>query len=226
MFRYKLPLFLLACGSTLCSCMLVGPATGTASAQTEFASAAPGLASASQPLLLEIPLADSAEQPDASANGSPRHPKPALGSFTLGWTTLYADEGAGEREDINGPFFRPSFNIPKGFSVFFDSTNYYGRNRNGSLNGHGFTFGAGHDLFDTKHVKPAFFAEAGVVRTSNAGSIVDQFAFASGLSFTIPLNRHVDLALTPAEWVFLYPKGDPRNDYNAKVGLSFPFGHR
>jgi hypothetical protein len=65
-----------------------------------------------------------------------------------------------------------------------------------------------------------------VVRTSNAGSIVDQFAFASGLSLTISLNRHVDLALTPAEWVFLYPNGDPRNDYNAKVGLSFPFGHR
>jgi hypothetical protein len=27
-------------------------------------------------------------------------------------------------------------------------------------------------------------------------------------------------------WIFLYPKGDPRNDFNAKVGLSFPIGKR
>jgi hypothetical protein len=153
-------------------------------------------------------------------------PKTPLGTFTLGWTTLYADEGAGEREDINGPFFRPAINVGKGFSVFFDSTNYYGRNRKGSLNGHGFTFGTGRNVFAMKHVKPSIFAEAGVVRTSNAGSIVDQFAFASGFNLTIPLNRYVNLAVTPAEWVFLYPQGDPRNDFNAKVGLSFPFGHR
>jgi hypothetical protein len=174
--------------------------------------------SSSQPYLFDL------NTPSPPQSGL--KPKPALGALTIGWTTLYADEGAGEREDINGPFFRPSFNIPKGFSVFFDSTNYYGRNRNGSLNGHGFTFGAGHNIFATRHVKPSFFAEAGVVRTSNAGSVVDQFAFASGLGLTIPINRHIDLALTPAEWVFLYPKGDPRNAYNAKVGLSFPFGHR
>lgn len=153
-------------------------------------------------------------------------PKPALGSITTGWTYLYADQGAGERESINGWFLRPAFNVGKGFSVFFDSTNYYGANRKGSLNGHGYTFGFGHNVFATPHLKPAIFTEAGDVRTSNAGSVVNQFAYAAGVSLTIPLNKHIDLALTPAEYVFLYPKGDPRNDYNAKVGFSFPFGHR
>jgi hypothetical protein len=153
-------------------------------------------------------------------------PKPALGSITTGWTYLYAAQGAGERESINGWFLRPSINVGRGFSVFFDSTNYYGANRKGSLNGHGYTFGVGHDVFARRHLKPAIFTEAGDVRTSNAGSIVNQFAFAAGFSLTIPLNKHIDLALTPAEYVFLYPKSDPRNDYNAKVGFSFPFGHR
>jgi hypothetical protein len=36
----------------------------------------------------------------------------------------------------------------------------------------------------------------------------------------------VSLAVTPAEYIFLYPKGDWRNDYNARIGLSFSLGHR
>lgn len=152
--------------------------------------------------------------------------RPALGSFTAGWTYLYADQGAGERESINGWFLRPSINVGKGFNLFLSNTNYYGANRKGSLNSHALTVGVGHSIFVTRHVKPSIFAESGDVRSSNAGNIVHQFAFATGFGLTIPLNKHVDLSLTPAEYVFLYPKGDPRNDYNAKVGFSFPFGHR
>jgi len=154
------------------------------------------------------------------------NPDRPLGSIAAGWTYLYADQGAGERESINGWFLRPSVNVGKGFNLFFSNTNYYGANRKGSLNGHGYTLGVGHTIFATPHVKPSVFAESGVVRSSNAGSIVNQFAFATGFGLTIPLNKHVDLSLTPAEYVFLYPKGDPRNDFNAKVGFSFPFGHR
>jgi hypothetical protein len=164
---------------------------------------------------------------DAAAQPAPaKKAKPSLGSITTGWTYLYADEGAGERESINGWFLRPSFDVGKGYSVFFDSTNYYGTNRKGSLNGHGFTFGFGHNAFTLRHAKIGIFTEAGDVRSSNAGSIVNQFAYAAGFSVTVPIDKHVSLALTPAEYVFLYPKGDPRNLYNAKVGLSFPFGHR
>ena len=154
------------------------------------------------------------------------NPKRPLGSFAAGWTYLYADEGAGERESINGWFLRPSVNVGKGFNLFLSNTNYYGANRKGSLNSHALTLGVGHTLFATPHVKPSLFAESGDVRSSNAGSIVNQFAFATGFGLTIPLSKHVDLALTPAEYVFLYPKGDPRNDFNAKVGFSFPFGRR
>jgi hypothetical protein len=68
--------------------------------------------------------------------------------------------------------------------------------------------------------------EAGDVRASSAGTITHQFAFNTGFSLSIPINRRVDFIVTPAEYIFLYPNGDPRNDYNAKLGLSFPFGHR
>jgi hypothetical protein len=42
----------------------------------------------------------------------------------------------------------------------------------------------------------------------------------------VPITRWVSLSVTPAEYIFLYPKGDPRNDFNAKIGFTFPIGKR
>lgn|GEM_PF-2950491 len=148
--------------------------------------------------------------------------KPARGAIAVGWTYLYADVGAGERANINGWFARPSWNLPRYFSLFADFTNYYGATKKGSLNSHGFTFGLQKTLFAKAKIRPGIFAEAGDVRTSNAG-VTNQFAFNAGFNLIIPMSKHFALAATPAEWVFLYPKGDPRNDYNAKAGVSFSF---
>jgi hypothetical protein len=141
----------------------------------------------------------------------------------MGCTYLWAEQGAGERTSLNGWFARPSFNVGKGYSVFADFTNYYGANKKGSVNSHGFTFGIGKQFFAQALVKPSAFAEAGDVRASNAGKIVHQFAFAAGGNLEIPFSKHVSLIVTPAEWIFLYPEGDPRNDFNAKAGISIPF---
>lgn len=153
-------------------------------------------------------------------------PKSPIATLTVGWTYLYADQGMGERSNLNGWFVRPSLTIAKGLSGFADFTNYYGANHKGSINSHGFTFGVSKEVFSTPKFKPSVFAEAGDVRSSNAGSIVNQFAFAAGGSFAIPIRRWVSLAITPAEWIFLYPKGDARDDFNSKLGFSFPIGKR
>jgi hypothetical protein len=150
-------------------------------------------------------------------------PKPALANLGIGWTYLYADQGAGERESLNGWYARPSVNLGKGYSLFVDFTNYYGKNKKGAVNSHGFTMGLAKQVFATKRVKPSVFAESGDVRVSNAGTIVNQFGFNVGFSLVFPISRRVAFTMTPAEWIFLYPKGDPRNDYNAKVGVSFGF---
>jgi hypothetical protein len=173
---------------------------------------------------IAVPLSLPA-QPDAAAAGSP-HIKPRLGAIATGWTYLWADQGGGERANLNGWYLRPSFNLARGYSLFANSTNYYGANHKGSVNSHGFTFGLGKQFFRSARIRPSVFAEVGDVRASNAGVITHQFIFAAGCGLAVPLNRHVDLVLTPAQYVFLYPHGDPRHVYNAKVGLSFPFGHR
>jgi hypothetical protein len=64
------------------------------------------------------------------------------------------------------------------------------------------------------------------VRASSAGKITNQLAVAAGASFSFPLAKWVSLAVTPAEYIFRYPEGDWRNDFNSKMGLSFPIGRR
>ena len=149
-----------------------------------------------------------------------------LVTVTAGWTYLDADQGGGQRTNLNGWFARPAVNIAKGYAAFADFTNYYGLNKKGSINSHGYTFGVSKSIFSRPKIKPTVFAEIGDVRSSNAGTIVNQFAFATGASFAFPIRRWVSLAVTPAEWVLLYPHGLPRNDFNSKIGLSFPFGRR
>jgi hypothetical protein len=149
-------------------------------------------------------------------------PKEPLGAVGFGWTYLYADVSAGERANLNGWYARPSLNLPRHFSVFADFTNYYGVTKKGSLNSHGITFGLQKTLFPHAKIRPGVFAEAGDVRTSNA-AITNQFAFNAGLNLTVPINKHFALTTTPAEWVFLYPNADPRDDFNAKAGISLNF---
>lgn len=157
-------------------------------------------------------------KPEAHKSGS-------IADLGVGWTYIYADVGAGERESINGWYVRPSVNIPHHLSIFADFTNYYGTTKKGSLNSHGDTVGLAYQYLRLRKVKSSVFGETGVVRTSN-GTVVNQFAFNAGFNLAFPLGKGVSFTMTPAEWIFLYPKGDPRNDYNAKVGVSFAFGHR
>jgi hypothetical protein len=154
-----------------------------------------------------------------SQNAQPKSP---IGAVGFGWTYLYADVGAGERANLNGWYARPSLNLPHHLSLFADFTNYYGVTKKGALNSHGFTFGMQKTLFPKEKIRPGVFAEAGDVRSSNAG-VTNQFAFNAGFNLSIPVNKHFALTTTPAEWVFLYPKGDPRNDFNAKAGVSLNF---
>jgi hypothetical protein len=169
-------------------------------------------------LSLEAPQTIHAQETNAKSG--------PLGAIGVGWTYLWADQGAGERVSLNGWYVRPSFNVGKGYSVFANSTNYYGANKRGSINSHGFTFGVAKQFFTERRVRPSIFAEAGDVRSSNAGRIVNQFVFASGASLQIPVSKHLSLTATPAEWVFRYPNSNPRNDFNAKAGISIPFGKR
>ena len=176
-------------------------------------------------ILLACALAGGAPPAPAQQPGSKPAGKPPLATFTTGWTYLWADQGNRYRSNLNGWFIRPTVNLPHGYSIFFSNTNYYGKNAKGSVNSHGFTWGVSKGVFTHPKFKPTVFAEAGDVRASSAGTITNELLVAGGVGLSIPIKRWVSLAVTPAEYIFLYPHSDWRNDYNGKVGLSFPIGH-
>ncbi len=168
-------------------------------------------------LLLLLTLAASA------LPGSAQERKP-IASLTVAYTYLYADQG-GYRINLSGWNARPAVPIGRGYSIFFSTANYYGGNHKGSLNSHSFTLGLAKSVFATPHFKPILFLESGDVRSSNAGAITHQALVATGAAVTIPLRPWVSLMVLPAEYVFLYPHADWRNDINSKFGLTFPIGH-
>ena len=148
-----------------------------------------------------------------------------IASLTIAYTYLWADQG-GYRINLSGWNVRPAVPLGRGYTMFFSSTNYYGANHKGSLNAHGYTLGLAKSVFASRHFKPAIFLESGDVRASSAGTITNEALVATGAAVNIPLRPWVSLMVLPAEYVFLYPHADWRNDYNAKVGLTFPIGHR
>lgn len=159
----------------------------------------------------------------ATAQESPQ--KQPIASLTVAYTYLYADQG-GYRVNLSGWNVRPAVTLGRGYTAFFSSTNYYGVNRKGSLNAHGYTLGLAKSVFATRHFKPAIFVESGDVRASSGGTITNEALVATGAAVSIPLRPWVSLMVLPAEYVFLYPHADWRNDLNAKVGLTFAIGHR
>ncbi len=110
--------------------------------------------------------------------------------------------------------------------MYLDASNYYGKNSKGSINLHTYSLGVSKEVFAKPKLKPALFLQMGDSRNSNAGTIVNAYALLTGINLTTPLRPWVSLSIIPAEYVFTYPNGDPRNSYNAKVSLVFPVGHK
>jgi hypothetical protein len=145
------------------------------------------------------------------------------GDVSVGYTYLFANQGGGEWVNENGWFARPSYNLPKSYAVFLDFTNYNAANMKGSLNSHAFNAGISKTILRGNVIKPSVFAEGGDLRVSNAGTITNSFQFLTGIGLQLPITKRWSLKLTPAEYILVDSPSGPRNDFNAKTGISLPF---
>ena len=202
------------CGASFAQSLPAGgPSAGTLSATAEVSSSSASEASSD----------GAAEQRATSTKPAPA---PPIGTISTGWAYLYADQGTGTHSNLNGWLIKPTYNLPQGWAVYLDASNYYGKNAKGSINLHTYSLGVSKEVFAKPKLKPALFLQMGDSRNSNAGTIVNAYALLTGINLTTPLRSWVSLSIIPAEYVFTYPDGDPRNSYNAKVSLVFPVGHR
>ena len=182
-----------------------------------------------RPVAIAAAVQDSSELHaalDADQATPPPKPAPPIATLSTGYAYLYADQGNGTHVHLNGWLVKPTYNLPDGWAVYLDASNYYGKNPKGSINLHTYSLGVSKELFPKPKLKPALFLQMGDSRNSNAGKVVNAYALLTGINFTTPLRPWVSLSVIPAEYVFTYPDHDPRNSFNAKVSLVFPIGHR
>ena len=186
------------------------------------------------PLLAGVPSTLAAQQTaetylaqDTAAGASQPAKKPVpIATLAVGYAYLFADQGMGDHRNLNGWLVKPTFNIADGWAAYFDASNYYGKNSKGSINLHTYSVGVSKEVFAKPKLKPALFLQMGDSRNSNAGKIVNAYALLTGINLTTPLTKWMSLSVIPAEYVFTYPDGDPRNSFNAKVSLVFPIGKK
>ena len=157
---------------------------------------------------------------------APEKPATPIGSLSVGYAYLWADQGVGYHSNLNGWLVKPTINIANGWAAYIDASNYYGKNRKGSINLHTYSLGVSREVFAKPKLKPSLFLQMGDSRNSNAGSVVNAYALLTGVNFVTPLRKWVSLSVIPAEYVFTYPDGDPRNSFNAKFALVFPVGKK
>ena len=166
------------------------------------------------------------EDAEQSGGSAAAKPAPPIGTLATGYAYLFADQGNGTHVHLNGWLVKPTYNLPAGWAVYLDASNYYGKNPKGSINLHTYSVGVSKEIFSKPKLKPSLFLQMGDSRNSNAGAVVNAYALLTGINFTTPLRPWVSLSIIPAEYVFTYPAGDPRNSFNAKVALAFPVGHK
>ena len=74
-------------------------------------------------------------------------------------------------------------------------------------------------------ISPFGFADGGVVRNSNDGTVNFAPALAVGGGFAIRLTKHVGLLFIPGEYIKTWPPTGPNNTLNnftARFGITLP----
>src|ERR1700712_1472559 len=92
----------------------------------------------------------------AGAQSVPAPTKP-IGSISAGYAYLWADQGGGDHRSLNGWLIKPTYNLPQGWAVYLDASNYYGSNAKGRVNAHTYSAGVSKIVFPTPKLKPALF---------------------------------------------------------------------
>ena len=107
-------------------------------------------------------------------------------------------------------------------SFIEDNTTSYNTGYNAHENIHSFLAGPQVTLFPKKKLSLSFFADAGKVRDSKAGTVTSVPVWATGPVLTYKLNKHFGLLWVPGEYVRSYQPDGPLNNFTSRFGIVIP----
>jgi hypothetical protein len=153
-------------------------------------------------------------------------PKAPIGALSLGYLYIASEEAPGTWQyHLHGFFAIPQINVNHWLSFNGDFTSSYNTSAGAHENVQARLGGLVFTAKSSAKVSPFGFADAGVVRDSNDGTVNFAPAFAMGGGFAIKLTRRVGLLFIPGEYIKTWPPTGPNNTLNnftARFGITLP----
>jgi hypothetical protein len=152
--------------------------------------------------------------------------KAPIGALSLGYIYIASEEAPGTWQyHLHGFFVIPQINVNHWLSFNGDFTSSYNTSAGAHQNVQARLGGLVFTAKSSAKISPFGFADAGVVRDSNAGTVNFAPALAVGGGFAIKLTRRVGLLLIPGEYITTWPPTGPKNTLNnftARFGITLP----
>jgi hypothetical protein len=153
-------------------------------------------------------------------------PKAPIGAVTFGYIYIASEEFPGTWQyHLQGFFGIPQVNINHWFGFNGDFTESYNTSAGAHQNVQARLGGMIFTAKSSAKISPFGFADAGLTRNSNDGTVNSSPTLALGGGFAIKLTKRVGLLFIPGEYLKTWPPTGPNNTLNsftARFGVTLP----
>jgi hypothetical protein len=153
-------------------------------------------------------------------------PRAPIGAVSFGYIYLASEDSPGAwRYHFQGFFGIPQVNVNHWLGFNGDFTQSYNTSAGAHQNVQARLGGIVFTAKSSARISPFGFADAGVVRNSNAGTVNSSPALALGGGFSMKLTKRVALLFIPGEFIKTWPPTGPNNtlnNFSARFGITLP----
>jgi hypothetical protein len=153
-------------------------------------------------------------------------PQAPIGALSLGYIYIASEEAPGTWQyHLHGFFGIPQINVNHWLSFNGDFTSSYNTSAGAHENVQARLGGVVFTAKSSAKISPFGFADGGVVRDSNDGTVKFAPALAVGGGLAIKLTKRVGLLFIPGEYIKTWPPTGPNNTLNtftARFGITLP----
>jgi hypothetical protein len=153
-------------------------------------------------------------------------PKAPIGAVSLGYIYIASEDTPGTwHYHLHGFFGIPQINVNHWLGFNGDFTESYNTSAGAHQNVQARLGGIVFTAKSTAKISPFGFADAGLVRNSNDGTVNSAPALALGGGFSMKLTKRVALLFIPGEYIKTWPPTGPNNtlnNFSARFGITLP----